>query len=107
MSRLACTVPSVGDEVIAKGNPINAEFITVWGRIADSVREAGPWKSVVITDIATVPGQSGGGVFDTQGRLIGITVGVMVAPVGFSASLVGVGYVVPGRVVCDLLARGA
>lgn len=104
-SRLSCTIPSVGDPIYAKGNPSNVDFITVFGRIAGKERSAGLWKSVVITDIATVPGQSGGPVFDQYGRMIGITVGVMLAPSGFTRSIVGIGYVVPGQAICGLMAR--
>ncbi|MFK4060715.1 S1 family peptidase [Brucella anthropi] len=104
-SRLSCTVPAVGDPIYAKGNPSNMDFITVYGRIAGKERSAGLWKSVVITDIATVPGQSGGPVFDQHGRVIGITVGVMLAPSGFTRSIVGIGYVVPGQAICGLMAR--
>jgi len=104
---LVCRVPQIGEAITAKGNPVTAEFITVWGRVAGSEREMGPWRSVVVTNIATVPGQSGGPVFDAGGNVIGVTVGVMASPVGFSVSLVGIGYVVPARAVCDLLARGA
>ena len=104
---LICRVPQVGETITAKGNPVSAEFITVWGKVAGSERSFGPWRSVVVTDIATVPGQSGGPVFDAGGNVIGVTVGVMASPAGFSVSLVGIGYVVPARAVCDLLARGA
>lgn len=104
---LVCRVPQIGEAITAKGNPATAEFITVWGKVAGSERSFGPWRSVVVTNIATVPGQSGGPVFDAGGNVIGVTVGVMASPVGFSVSLVGIGYVVPARTVCDLLARGA
>lgn len=104
---LSCRVPEVGETIVAKGNPAADEFVTVWGRIAGREREFGPWRSVVVTDIAVVPGQSGGPVLDSSGNVIGVTVGVLTAPIGFGVSLVGVGYAVPGKAVCDLLARGA
>ncbi|PWL18808.1 serine protease [Falsochrobactrum shanghaiense] len=104
-AKLACVVPDVGTHIHAKGNPSNMDFITVWGRVAGAERTAGPWHSVIVTDIATVPGQSGGPVFNDQGEVVGITVGVMLAPAGMGRSIVGIGYVVPGRAVCDLLAR--
>ncbi|MNW21895.1 hypothetical protein D3C71_2230660 [compost metagenome] len=50
-------------------------------------------------------GQSGGGTFADNGDLIGITVGVMAAPIGFSGSLVGFGFVVPSADICGLLGR--
>ncbi|MDW9762138.1 serine protease [Sinorhizobium meliloti] len=103
---LDCRVAQAGDFITSYGNPLNVEFAAAFGRIAGEPRALGPWKSVFVTDITTVMGQSGGPVFDADGRLIGITVGVMGAPMGFSHSLVGYGFVVPSRAVCDLLARG-
>lgn len=106
-SVLACREPQPGETIIAKGNPANMEFVSVWGHVAGHSRTLGPWGSVVVTDITTVPGQSGGPVYDAAGMVVAITVGVMVVPVGFGGSLVGVGYAVPGSVVCDLMARSA
>ncbi|MDX0227197.1 serine protease [Sinorhizobium meliloti] len=103
---LDCRLAQAGDFITAYGNPLNVEFASAYGRIAGEPRAFGPWQSVFVTDITTVMGQSGGPVFDADGRLIGITVGVMGAPMGFSHSLVGYGFVVPSRAVCDLLARG-
>ncbi|ASQ10239.1 serine protease [Sinorhizobium meliloti] len=103
---LDCRIAQAGDFITSYGNPLNVEFAAAFGRIAGEPRALGPWKSVFVTDITTVMGQSGGPVFDADGRLIGITVGVMGAPMGFSHSLVGYGFVVPSRAVCDLLARG-
>lgn len=102
---LDCRLAQAGDSITSYGNPLNVEFASAYGRIAGEPRALGPWKSVFVTDITTVMGQSGGPVFDADGRLIGITVGVMGAPMGFSHSLVGYGFVVPSRAVCDLLAR--
>lgn len=105
IAKLGCHGVRVGDTIVAYGNPLKIEFVAAYGRIAGEPRETGPWKSVYVTDITTVMGQSGGGTFAENGDLIGITVGVMAAPIGFSGSLVGYGYVVPSTAVCELLAR--
>ncbi|MGF0520553.1 trypsin-like peptidase domain-containing protein [Agrobacterium pusense] len=104
-AKLACRAVKAGDPIVAYGNPLKIEFVAAYGKIAGDPRETGPWKSVYVTDITTVMGQSGGGTFADNGDLIGITVGVMAAPVGFSGSLVGYGFVVPSTAVCELLAR--
>lgn len=105
VAKLACHAVNVGDPIVAFGNPLKIEFVAAYGKIAGEPRETGPWKSVYVTDITTVMGQSGGGTFAENGDLIGITVGVMAAPIGFSGSLVGYGYVVPSTAVCELLGR--
>ena len=105
-ARLDCRTAQPGEVITAPGNPLGVEFITAYGKIAGSARQLGPWKSVLVTDITTVMGQSGGPVFDENGNVIGITVGVMTAPLGgLSFSLVRFGYAVPSSAVCELLAR--
>lgn len=106
-AELVCSVAPTGAAITSYGNPMRVEFAAAYGRIAGEPRSFGPWRSVFVTDITTVMGQSGGPVFDAEGRLIGITVGVLAAPLGFSSSLVGYGFVVPSSSVCELLARGA
>ncbi len=105
VAHLSCRAVKIGDPIVAYGNPLKIEFVAAYGKIAGEPRETGPWKSVYVTDITTVMGQSGGPVYADGGDLIGITVGVMAAPIGFSGSLVGYGYVVPSTAVCELLAR--
>jgi S1-C subfamily serine protease len=105
VARLSCTDVKAGESITAYGNPLSVEFVAAYGKIAGAPRQAGPWKSVYVTDITTVMGHSGGPVFSASGDLIGITVGVMSAQIGFSGSLVGYGYVVPSSAVCGLLAR--
>lgn len=104
-AHLSCGSARAGDSIVAYGNPLGIEFVAAYGKIAGEPRASGPWKSVYVTDVTTVMGQSGGGTFAENGDLIGITVGVMAAPVGFSGSLVGYGFVVPSTAVCELLAR--
>lgn len=103
---LDCRVAQAGDFITSYGNPLNVEFAAAFGRIAGEPRKFGPWQSVFVTDITTVMGQSGGPVFNEEGRLVGITVGAMTVAMRFSLSLVGYGFVVPSASVCELLARG-
>lgn len=114
-SELDCREPRFGEQLQAIGNPLGMEFIASFGRVAGKARATGPWKSVVVTDMTTVMGQSGGGVFANDGRIVGINVGVTLAPLKsgkdaaggtvYTPTMTGFGFVVPASVVCDLLAR--
>lgn len=107
------TTPLVCDTRLAKGalvysegNPLGLEGISTWGRIAGKAQASGPWRNVLITDMATIPGMSGGGVYDMAGRLVGITVGAMTWGTSpLSRGLSGIGYIVPGESLCMLMGR--
>lgn len=106
---LACRYAHAGEDIRAIGNPLTLEFVSSYGRVSGDVRSLGPWKAVLLTDITTIPGQSGGPVFDEGGALVGITVGVVSAPIptpfGPIYAYTGFGTVVPSQTVCDLMAR--
>jgi serine protease Do len=116
-SELDCREPRFGEQLQAIGNPLGIEFVASFGRVAGSGRELGNWKRVIVTDMTTVMGQSGGGVFANDGRIVGINVGVTLAPLKsgkdaagadtYTPTMTGFGFVVPASVVCDLLARRA
>lgn len=105
-AHLSCRTAHAGEAIEARGNPVALEFVSSWGRISGDKRELGPWKEVLITDSTTVMGMSGGGVFDSNGNVVGITVGVMTVPMGLGGSLTGFGTIVPSSVVCMLMGRG-
>lgn len=104
-AKLTCRTPKIGEAISSEGHPSKSDFVTVWGKIAGNERPFGPWRSVVVTDIVTVPGQSGSPIFDEKGDVVGVVVGVMIIPAGFSFSLASIGYAVPGSTICPLLAR--
>lgn len=104
-SALDCRVAANGEHVIARGNPTVLEFVSSAGRIAGAEREFGPWARVLPVDMTIVMGMSGGPIFAADGRVVGISVGVLVAQLGFAPSLTGFGAVVPSAAVCELLAR--
>lgn len=102
---LACRTATVGERVTAHGNPLILDFVSSDGKVAGVAREFGPWKEVLPVDMTIVMGMSGGPTFDIHGNVVGINVGVLVAPMGFGASLTGFGAIVPSSVVCALMGR--
>lgn len=109
---LDCGTAEVGDDIFTIGNPIGVEFIAAYGKIAGKARPYGPVKSVYVTNMATVYGQSGGPVFNADGLVIGLNSMTMIAgiPTGpnmMSQTLTGYGFVVPSSEICMLLGRDA
>lgn len=100
---MTCRQAAVGETVTAKGNPLGVEFVQTEGKIAGSPRAAHNWRSVYVADISAAGGMSGGPVFDAAGNVIGITVGGMIAPMGFGGSFVGLTFLVPSSAICGLL----
>lgn len=107
-AELDCRLAKVGDAIESIGTPLGLEFITATGRIAGAARKVGG-TNVLVTDIVTVMGQSGGPVF-SGGRVVGVTHAVMIAPLPMEGrlvpSIVGFGYIIPSSDVCALLMRG-
>jgi S1-C subfamily serine protease len=62
----------IGDRVFAIGAPKGLEN-TISEGIVSSLRDSGDGYRVIQTTAAISPGSSGGGLFDSQGRLIAIT----------------------------------
>jgi S1-C subfamily serine protease len=107
MARLNCDdEPSIGQHVMAIGNPGILEFIHSWGRVSAISADHSPyWKLAFISTVGIAPGNSGGPVFDEQGRIIGIVVGISVLTLGMFPAPAPFAYIVPSSAVCKLLAR--
>jgi S1-C subfamily serine protease len=102
----------VGQKVFAIGNPFGLDWTLTTGIISALDRSLPAQdgrtliEHLIQTDAATDPGNSGGPLLDSAGRLIGVNTAIF-CPSGTSA---GVGFAVPidtvNRVVPQLIARG-
>lgn len=106
VAKLSCLEPAVGTNITMVGNPMALEGITAFGRVAGSAQELAHWKSVIIVSGPSIPGQSGGPVYNEAHEVVGITVGLMGVNLGMFPSVSGYGSVVPMSAVCGLLAKG-
>lgn len=103
-ARLAPHLPMPGDELWTLGHPEGLDYSLSRG-IVSALRplsEVGAfgWKGHVLqTDAAINPGVSGGGLFDTEGRLVGIAVSILTHSGGFE----GIGFGVALDAVKDVL----
>lgn len=104
---------SIGEPVIAVGNPLGLEggptvtagIISALDRTLDVTFDTTLY-GMVQTDAPIAPGSSGGALVDAEGRLVGITTAIAVSEVGAE----GLGFAVPVDlavgVVNDLIADG-
>ncbi len=84
----------VGDVVIAIGNPFGYAHTVTTGIISAKGRVigTGPYDDFLQTDASIHPGNSGGPLLDTRGRLIGINTAV-------AAEGSGIGFAIPVNMV--------
>jgi len=95
-----------GQNAVVAGNPLGHGFAVSFGYIAHPKCSTGEASDPLIQlDISVNPGNSGGGVFDSQGNLIGI-----ICSKASGENIDGIGYAIPintvNDVIDDLLAYG-
>lgn len=77
-AEISCEPLRLGERVIVVGNPARMEWIAADGIVAtrhtQSIRKIGPHARIVA--VASYPGNSGGPVFDTQGRVRAVQIAV-------------------------------
>jgi S1-C subfamily serine protease len=101
----------VGQDVMAIGNPfglgqtVTKGIVSATGREIESVANT-PIKDVIQTDAAVNPGNSGGPLIDSAGRLVGVNTAIY-SPSKASA---GIGFAIPvdqvNKVVTNLIRTG-
>lgn len=106
-----CSPLEIGDELRFIGNPANATFITLWGRVSSFETSVdNMWRRIIPVDASIVPGMSGGAAVDEDNRLRGINVGTLRAvvgmtPMGPDASFTGISYIVEAEDICFLMGK--
>lgn len=102
---LDCRIPKVGEAVRGYGNPLIIEFMQSWGRVGSKQAQFGNWAEAIVLDMTVAPGMSGGPVFDSAGRVVGIMVGLPLMRLGLTPSAVPFTFAVPARTACNLMGR--
>lgn len=103
---LNCRALTVGEELEAVGNPADYEFVTVKGHVAALSKPLEPFKQAVITNMAVLPGMSGGPAFGGYDRSVaGIVVAVVTTQMGFMTAPSNLSFIVPSSAICPLLGR--
>jgi serine protease Do len=91
----------VGDTVFAIGSPFGLQN-TVTAGVVSALRRRGRGDRLLIqTDASVNPGNSGGGLFDLRGRLVGIPTSIE-SPIHGN---VGIAFAVPAARVKAFLTR--
>ena len=96
---LRCDGVNVGETVYAVGHPLGKEWSITFGYVSGFNDADGVPHTQL--DVTILPGNSGGGLFDKAGRLVGLP--DRVSGVGLGA-LTGQAWAVPGSTLCSLLA---
>ena len=93
----------VGDWVLAIGNPLGLGGSVSAGIISARGRDirSGPYDDFIQTDAPINRGNSGGPLFDMQGRVIGINTAIL-SPNGGS---IGIGFSIPSQLAKGVIAQ--
>ncbi|MFO1169405.1 MAG: Do family serine endopeptidase [Hyphomicrobiaceae bacterium] len=91
----------VGDWVMAIGNPFGLGGTVTVGIISAVKRDinAGPYDDFLQTDAAINKGNSGGPLFNMEGKVIGVNTAI-ISPTGGS---IGIGFAVPSQTVVAVI----
>lgn len=105
---LACDLPdaSVGTRITSIGYPLYLGLTQTWGRVAGATTVRGSDKmAYILAQISIAPGNSGGPVFDAEGRVVGLADAFPVYPIG-GFSVVGfptLSLLIPRSSICHSL----
>ena len=93
----------VGDWVMAIGNPFGLGGTLTVGVISAKKRDinSGPYDEFIQTDAAINRGNSGGPLFNMDGRVIGVNTAI-ISPTGGS---IGIGFAVPANTVKQVISQ--
>jgi len=94
--------PSVGDVVLAIGNPLNVGQTVTLGIISATGRNRvglNTFENFIQTDAAINPGNSGGALVNARGELIGINTAIFSQGSGAT----GIGFAIPASIALNIM----
>ncbi|ADZ69811.1 DegQ family serine endoprotease [Polymorphum gilvum] len=93
----------VGDWVMAIGNPFGLGGTVTVGIVSARNRDinAGPYDNFIQTDASINRGNSGGPLFDMDGKVVGINTAI-ISPSGGS---IGIGFAIPAKTAVNVIAQ--
>lgn len=93
----------VGDWVMAIGNPFGLGGTVTVGIVSARNRDinSGPYDNFIQTDASINRGNSGGPLFDMEGRVIGINTAI-ISPSGGS---IGIGFAIPAKTATRVISQ--
>jgi len=103
----------VGQWVLAVGNPFNltstvtAGIISAKGRDIDIIREANAIETFIQTDAAVNPGNSGGALVNSDGKLLGINTAIATQTGSYAGYSFAIPVNVMQRIVDDIIEEGS
>ncbi len=103
----------VGEWVLAVGNPFNltstvtAGIVSAKARSINIFNKSSAIEAFIQTDAAVNPGNSGGALVDTEGKLVGINTAIASPTGSFSGYSFAVPQQIAQKIVNDLLEYGA
>src|SRR5690606_19865556 len=91
----------IGDWVMAIGNPFGLGGTVTVGIVSARDRDinSGPYDDYIQTDAAINRGNSGGPLFDMEGKVIGINTAI-ISPSGGS---IGIGFAIPSDLALNVI----
>lgn len=106
-AEIDCRPTHIGETVQAYGFPLKATHVATWGRVAsnDAYTYGEANAGSVVLDLVLVPGNSGGGIFNAEGRLVGIADAVLAVPTGFASLITGLSIMIGSPAICEMLGR--
>lgn len=94
---IACRDLIVGEKIRTIGNPGGYEFHSFYGQVSSITQKRGRWLYLTGVDMTIAPGMSGGPVYGSKGKVVGIASG--------TSTFMRLGGVVPGFAICDVLGK--
>lgn len=104
-AKVSAALPTRGEAIFTFGWPLKLGRVVTFGHVAsEGAITPGDDGPRLILDLSIAPGNSGGGVFNSAGEIVGIINEVQIVPIGFGAvSISGFALSLPSSAFASLI----